>query len=457
MPTDDRSPHTSHAPRASDLLIAILALLAALLLLARAEVRRRMPTQPTVTISMEARVAEIQQGLVHLLGTPIPQKAPEPSQPWDRALEAVLRAEKGDIEGGRALALEGPLPSGAGEAFRRCWSQAYQGASPSQQLASPAERQAVRRALRDGYAARLMEARLMDQSGGNGASLRNDAKAWIQIRGLALMAIGLGAIGGVLGGIAFAIAMGVLWTKHVKPHDPAPAMTGLSGRGLLLILLGWFVAFLLSGDIVMAALRVAPFLKPVALPLIYLLHATIGIGLICGLKGQSLKELLRELFPEVRWRHAAWALGFVALAASAVILAGMALAPVMKHQDPPQKELMEMLTGSRSAWTLVILALTATVLAPIFEETIFRGTLLPWLEHRLGTRLGRLRGSILAVAVSALAFGAIHLQLLAMPTISILGAVLALAFLRTRNLLTSILAHGCWNAVVLGFYAVLMR
>jgi hypothetical protein len=63
---------------------------------------------------------------------------------------------------------------------------------------------------------------------------------------------------GMVARIAFAIAMGVLWTKHVKPHEPAPAMVGLSGRGLLLILLGWFVAFLLSGDIVMAALRVAP-------------------------------------------------------------------------------------------------------------------------------------------------------------------------------------------------------
>ena len=55
---------------------------------------------------------------------------------------------------------------------------------------------------------------------------------------------------------------------------------------------------------------------------------------------------------------------------------------------------------------------------------------------------------MLALASSGLLFGLIHLQPLALPTLTTLGFVLGLAVLRTGNLLTSILVHGLWNGGV---------
>ena len=45
--------------------------------------------------------------------------------------------------------------------------------------------------------------------------------------------------------------------------------------------------------------------------------------------------------------------------------------------------LLELVLGSRDPLALALLALTAVVLAPLFEETIFRGALLPVLALSL--------------------------------------------------------------------------
>ena len=57
---------------------------------------------------------------------------------------------------------------------------------------------------------------------------------------------------------------------------------------------------------------------------------------------------------------------------------------------------------------------------------------------------------------SSLCFGAMHLQPAGLPTLSTLGFVLGLAFLRTRNLLTSILVHGLWNGAVFALLRVIL-
>ena len=81
--------------------------------------------------------------------------------------------------------------------------------------------------------------------------------------------------------------------------------------------------------------------------------------------------------------------------------------------------------------------LTVTLLAPCFEELLFRGFLLPVLAQR--QRLA------LALVLSALLFGAIHLQPAGLPTLSTLGFVMGLAMRHTGSLRTPILIHACWN------------
>jgi hypothetical protein len=76
-------------------------------------------------------------------------------------------------------------------------------------------------------------------------------------------------------------------------------------------------------------------------------------------------------------------------------------------------------------------------LAPCFEELLFRGFLMPVLA----------RGQRMAVALmlSALLFGAIHLQPAGLPTLVTLGLVMGLAMRHTGSLRTPLLLHACWN------------
>jgi membrane protease YdiL (CAAX protease family) len=149
-------------------------------------------------------------------------------------------------------------------------------------------------------------------------------------------------------------------------------------------------------------------------------------------------------------------MGFAILAVAAVLTTALALSPFLQNQEPPQRDLMNFVTDASSPRTLLPFFLLATVVAPLFEEMLFRGTLLPWLGHRLQKRLGPRWGWALALSLSALAFGAIHLEPVALPAISVLGFVLGLAFLRTGNLTASVLVHGIWNGSVLLFYRILM-
>ena len=146
-------------------------------------------------------------------------------------------------------------------------------------------------------------------------------------------------------------------------------------------------------------------------------------------------------------------LGYFALAFAAVVVVALLLGPLLPGGRSPQKELLELLAHLHGAWTVLLLFLTVAVLAPIFEELMFRGFLLPWMGERLEARVGASRGRWLAIAFSGLAFGAMHMQPMGLPTLATLGIVLGFAFLRTGNLVTCILVHGLWNGGVF----ILMR
>jgi membrane protease YdiL (CAAX protease family) len=141
-------------------------------------------------------------------------------------------------------------------------------------------------------------------------------------------------------------------------------------------------------------------------------------------------------------------LGFFALAFAVVLAVAVVLGPILSRGEPPQKELMEFLARFRGTWTLAVLFLTVAVLAPTFEELMFRGFLLPWLGERLEPRLGARQARLAAVGISGLGFGLMHMQPLGLPTLTTLGIVLGLAFVRTGNLVSAIIVHGLWNGGV---------
>jgi hypothetical protein len=90
---------------------------------------------------------------------------------------------------------------------------------------------------------------------------------------------------------------------------------------------------------------------------------------------------------------------------------------------------------------ITIFFLTAAVAAPIFEEILFRGFLLPSL-----TRYIPVWG---AIALSSLLFAVAHLSLSEVLPLTVLGMVLAFVYARSGNLLSSMLLHSLWNTSTL--------
>ncbi len=101
--------------------------------------------------------------------------------------------------------------------------------------------------------------------------------------------------------------------------------------------------------------------------------------------------------------------------------------------------LLELVLSSRDSFALMLLLLTTVVLAPVFEEVVFRGVLLPVLAKSLGQFWG--------VITSALVFGLAHLSVGELTPLFVLGIGLALLRLSTGRLLPCVLMHAFWNGI----------
>ncbi|NEP19511.1 MAG: CPBP family intramembrane metalloprotease, partial [Leptolyngbya sp. SIO4C1] len=90
---------------------------------------------------------------------------------------------------------------------------------------------------------------------------------------------------------------------------------------------------------------------------------------------------------------------------------------------------------------LLLFFLTASIAAPLFEEVLFRGFLLPSL-----TRYLPVWG---AIGLSSLIFATAHLSFSEILPLTVLGAALGFIYTRSRNLLAPILLHSTWNSVTM--------
>ncbi|KAL5225948.1 hypothetical protein ABZP36_012587 [Zizania latifolia] len=95
---------------------------------------------------------------------------------------------------------------------------------------------------------------------------------------------------------------------------------------------------------------------------------------------------------------------------------------------------------ARDPVAMALYAVVVTVCAPIWEEIVFRGFLLPSL-----TRYMPLPWSIL---VSSAAFALAHFNAQRVMPLVFLGVVMGGVFARSRNLLASMVLHSLWNGFV---------
>ena len=104
--------------------------------------------------------------------------------------------------------------------------------------------------------------------------------------------------------------------------------------------------------------------------------------------------------------------------------------------------LLELVLHSQEPLPLILLLITTVVLAPLFEELVFRGTLLPVLAKALGRSWG--------VIVSALVFALAHLSVGEFPPLVVLGLGLAFLRLSSGRLFPCVLMHSLWNGITFG-------
>ncbi|MEG4572854.1 type II CAAX endopeptidase family protein [Microcoleus sp. N3A4] len=148
---------------------------------------------------------------------------------------------------------------------------------------------------------------------------------------------------------------------------------------------------------------------------------------------------LPEGWFRINWRGNwfLWGFGGYFVALPLVVLVSLINQQFWQGQGGSNPILPIVLEG-RDNVALAVFFGTAAIAAPVFEEIVFRGFLLPSL-----TRYLPVWG---AIAASAFLFAVAHLSVSEILPLATLGSVLGFVYTRSRNLLAPMLLHSLWNS-----------
>ncbi len=321
-----------------------------------------------------------------------------------------------------------------------------------QRLRAPVEGQPLRpgeldRLLEGWQASPLTRQLVCQRLGGADQSCvdrRAQQAAVLRLLGTALLPVLLMVMG-------TALLLRDLWLRWSGKGSGRPPLLAppLSLAEATLLIAGGFVVL---GEVVMPLLLV-PLLQRLLSPLAAepaLQQGVLVIALYLGLMVAPLLLLWSQLRPhglapaggwlQWHWRPLGSALRR-ALVQLLMVLPLVALVSWLLERlvgDPGgSNPLLDLVLNSANPLALLCFALTAVVLAPLFEETLFRGVLLPVLAERWG--------GFAAVLISALVFGIAHLSFGELPPLFVLGLGLGWLRLQSGRLAPSVLMHSLWN------------
>ena len=210
----------------------------------------------------------------------------------------------------------------------------------------------------------------------------------------------------------------------------------------------FFVGQLLIPLSVQALVQSIPELRPtgnVRLQAVYVLvtYMLVASGVL-GIMYFSLKPFFP--LPEGWFRSRSqsrwflWGIGGYCAALPIVTLVSLINQQIWQGQGG-SNPLLQLVLESRDSTALLIFFFTAAIAAPLFEEILFRGFLLPSLTRYMSVSF--------AIAFSALLFAVAHLSLSEILPLTSLGVVLGVVYTRSRNLLAPMLVHSLWNSATL--------
>ena len=257
-------------------------------------------------------------------------------------------------------------------------------------------------------------------------------------------------------GLAFVVGAVVTVSRRkrwssaaVLPINPVEGLTGLDAA-----LVVWLFAFLPSlAMTIIQGINLAALVGPMdethreftgsALAMIFAYVIILTVALFVGRAKVVGGWKAWGLVGQPALKQLGWAL-LIVLMISPVIYGVMYLAleiyTVLAGSAPPEHSaLLTLRDTAVPTWLVVLTCVNAVVFAPVVEELVLRGILLPvFVKHFDSAWRG--------IAVTALLFGLIHWGVpQTIPSLILFGVVLGYAYLKSGSLMLSILIHAVFN------------
>ena len=246
-------------------------------------------------------------------------------------------------------------------------------------------------------------------------------------------------IGAVL---AIMIRLGMRRGQQAPPSPP-------SGRVQV-----WFYR---RGDLICAVMLFLLFTGLFALTLlvpnvnasqISALDLILGVGfqlvITLGLIAFALRNTHPNQWLGLRWKGWPWVF-VIAPATVGAMWVLMLVMHVLGYVDwmeslgaEPEQDAVTLLKTTKDPVILMLMIFTAVIIAPLWEEVVFRGYLHPVLKKYGGVWTGAIFSSLL--------FAAVHNSMAAMLPLFVLAMLMVWLYERTGSIWTPIAIHACFNA-----------
>lgn len=148
------------------------------------------------------------------------------------------------------------------------------------------------------------------------------------------------------------------------------------------------------------------------------------------------------------WREAGWGVAIIIGVMPILIGYNFVAQLVMDWfgYQPPVQDVTRIIFGASDLSTKIYFALLAVVIAPVVEEMLFRGILLPAITRKTGVKP--------AIVIVSVLFAAVHGHLPSAVPLFILSIALSLGYIYRGSLVTSIAMHSFFNSMTI---AVIIR